>query len=230
METSLSESKHKYRVAHWIQEVARAVVSFKLSGKTSLALSKNDELVTGYLEAREGHFKILVIQFIQMIGFKVIVTAGLLVVGGFLVLNQEMNIGQFVAAEIIILLVITSVEKLILGLESFYDVLTSLEKMGQVVDKEIESQTGEKPLFNKDFNLEFDKVGYEVPDRELPILNNISFSIRPNSRILVQGESGSGKSSLAFDTLYAEGQRRYVESLSSYARQFLGKLNKPKVD
>ncbi len=196
METSLSESKQKYKVAHWIQEVARSIKSFKISGKTSIALTKNDLLVDDYLKARESHFKILVIQFIQMIGFKVIVTAGLLIIGGLLVLNQEMNIGQFVAAEIIILLVITSVEKLILGLESFYDVLTSLEKMGQVVDKEIESQTGETPLFNKDFNLEFDKVGYEVPDRETPILNNISFSIRPSSRILVQGESGSGKSSL----------------------------------
>lgn len=105
------------------------------------------------------------IQFVQMIGFKVIVTAGLLIIGGLLVLSQEMNIGQFVAAEIIILLVITSVEKLILGLESFYDVLTSLEKMGQVVDKEIESQTGETTVFSEDFNIEFDKVGYKVPDR-----------------------------------------------------------------
>ena len=62
-----------------------------------------------------------------------------------------MNIGQFVAAEIIILLVIGSVEKLILGLESFYDVLTSLEKMGQVVDKELESQEGDKPNFEEEF-------------------------------------------------------------------------------
>ncbi len=73
-----------------------------------------------------------------MISFKVIVTASLLLIGGALVLNQEMNIGQFVAAEIIILLVIASVEKLILGLESFYDVLTSIEKIGQIVDKDLE--------------------------------------------------------------------------------------------
>lgn len=77
-------------------------------------------------------------QFMQLIGFKVLVTFGLLVIGGALVLNQQMNIGQFVAAEIIILLVINSVEKLILGLETFYDVLTSIEKLGKVVDKELE--------------------------------------------------------------------------------------------
>ena len=100
LETSLSESKYKYKVAHWIQEIARAIVSFKLSGKTSLALDKNDLLVDEYLNYRESHFKILILQFIQMIGFKVLVTGGLLLIGGILVINQQMNIGQFVAAEI----------------------------------------------------------------------------------------------------------------------------------
>ena len=61
-------------------------------------------------------------------------------------------------------------------------------------------------------------------------LRNISLSLPRNQLIVMTGVSGSGKSSLAFDTLYAEGQRRYVESLSSYARQFLGQLPKPDVD
>ena len=196
LQTSLIESKIKYKVAHWIQEVARTVVSFKLSGNTNLALTKNDALVDKYLEARENHFKILVLQFIQMIGFKVVVTASLLLIGGALVLNQEMNIGQFVAAEIIILLVIASVEKLIVGLESFYDVLTSIEKIGQVVDKELESQDGEKPLFKHGLKVELDAVSYGVKNREKLILKNISLKIEPKSRILVMGESGSGKSSL----------------------------------
>ncbi|MFQ3306682.1 MAG: ABC-type bacteriocin/lantibiotic exporter with double-glycine peptidase domain, partial [Polaribacter sp.] len=142
------------------------------------------------------HFKILVLQFIQMIGFKVIVTASLLLIGGALVLNQEMNIGQFVAAEIIILLVIQSVEKLIVGLESFYDVLTSIEKIGQVVDKELESQEGEKPLFKSGVTIELDAVSYRVKNRKKAIIHNISFTLKPTSRILIQGESGAGKSSL----------------------------------
>ena len=61
-------------------------------------------------------------------------------------------------------------------------------------------------------------------------LKDIDVAIARNSLTVITGLSGSGKSSLAFDTLYAEGQRRYVESLSSYARQFMGRLNKPKVD
>ena len=196
LQTSLDESKNKYKVAHWIQEVARSLVSFKLSGNTSLALTKSDDLVFGYLEARESHFRILVLQMIQMIGFKVLVTAGLLVIGGALVLSQEMNIGQFVAAEIIILLVIASVEKLIIGLESFYDVLTSLEKLGQVVDKKLETQEGVKPEFDNGISIQLDKVSYSVTDRNRPILSDISLSIDRGDRLIVKGESGSGKSSL----------------------------------
>src|ERR1700732_3315622 len=61
-------------------------------------------------------------------------------------------------------------------------------------------------------------------------LRDVSLDLPRNSLVVFTGVSGSGKSSLAFDTLYAEGQRRYVESLSSYARQFLGQLQKPDVD
>ena len=196
MDTSLEESKLKYKVAHWIQEVARSQVSFKLSGRTSLAVDKNDNLVSEYLKSRESHFRVLLMQFIQMIGFKVLVTAGLLAIGGLLVLNQEMNIGQFVAAEIIILLVITSVEKLIRGFETFYDLLTSLEKIGQVVDLKLENQGGEQPLIDDDeLAVELDKVSFSTASKK-HILHDISFKIEPGSRQLVIGENGSGKSTL----------------------------------
>src|SRR5213594_1103490 len=70
----------------------------------------------------------------------------------------------------------------------------------------------------------------EVRGARVNNLKNISFSIPINQMTVVTGVSGSGKSSLAFDTVYAEGQRRYVESLSAYARQFLERMDKPDVD
>lgn len=126
LKTSLEESKYKYNVAHWLQEVARTNVTFKMAGETQLALEKTEKETSKYIAARESHFKILVQQYALMISFKVLVAAGLLIIGGILVMEQQMNIGQFVAAEIIILLVLNSVEKLIVSLEVLYDVLTSL--------------------------------------------------------------------------------------------------------
>ncbi len=197
LQTSLDESENKYRVAHWLQEVARSIISFKLSGKTNLALTKNDNLVSEYLESRENHFKILVNQFLQLVGFKVLVTLGLLLIGGILVLNQEMNIGQFVAAEIIIILVINSVEKLIMGLETIYDLLTSLEKLGQVVDRELEPQDGEKPFGKNDkLEIELDGVYYQAQDKERYILEDINLKISPECMMLIKGDSGSGRTTL----------------------------------
>ena len=79
--------------------------------------------------------------------------------------------------------------------------------------------------------LDYDsKTHIIIKDAHLHNLKHIDLAIPRNKLNVITGLSGSGKSSLAFDTLYAEGQRRYVESLSSYARQFMGRLNKPKVE
>ena len=70
----------------------------------------------------------------------------------------------------------------------------------------------------------------EIKGARVNNLKGVDVRIPRNQFVVIAGVSGSGKSSLAFDTLYAEGQRRYVESLSSYARQFLGRMNKPECD
>lgn len=197
MDTSLDESKSKYKVAHWLQEIARSLLSFKLSGSTNLSLQKNDKYTSKYLTAREGHFGVLKVQYIKMIVFKVLVTGGLLAVGGMLVLNQEMNIGQFVAAEIIILLIMGSVEKLTRGLDNVYDVLTSLEKLGQVLDLKIEKQESDNSLLEGEaLYIELSEVDYISEDANKMILEDINLTIAPGEKILVDGGNGSGRSSL----------------------------------
>lgn len=197
LETSLYESKYKYKVAAWLQEIARNNFSFRNELNYDYALQKNDYLVTDYLKYREKHFNVVKRQFAQLIVFKVIITASLLSIGGYLVLSQEMNIGQFVAAEIIILLVIGSVEKIILGLETFYDVLTSVEKIGVVTDMvlEEESATDVKSCFTS-LTLEIDNLTFKFPGSDSFILKEITLEIKPAEKIIIEGSNGSGKTTL----------------------------------
>ena len=197
LSSSLKESKYKYKVVSWLQEIARNNFSFKKQENFEFALEKNNQLVEEYIYYSEKHLKVIKRQFTQLIGFKVIITACLLLIGGYLVLNQKMNIGQFVAAEIIILLVINSVEKIIIGLESLYDVLTSVEKIGQIVDLKMEEPREE----NSDYcftnlSIETENLKFKYPEAADDVLNDINLKIEPSEKIYLEGINGSGKSTL----------------------------------
>ena len=197
LSTSLNESKYKYKVVGWLQEMARNNFSFQKRESFEFGLEKNDSLVAEYLKYREKHFNVIKKQFGQLIAFKVTITASLLLIGGFLVIKQQMNIGQFVAAEIIILLVINSVEKIIVGLETFYDVITSIEKIGQISDLEIEELTNQKhetPPAN--IILETTDVGFKFPDSNKAVLEQTTLKIESCERIIVEGDNNSGKTTL----------------------------------
>jgi ABC-type bacteriocin/lantibiotic exporter with double-glycine peptidase domain len=199
LQTSLKESKHKYKTAHWLEELARTETTFKLAGETDLPLNRTNKHVGDYLEYRESHFKVLVQQYSLMVVFKVIVALGLLAIGGILVMEQLMNIGQFVAAEIIILLIMSSVEKLIASLETIYDVLTSLEKVGQVTDLTLENQTGNSTselCGQNGMELQLNDVTFFYPGKSKPNLSDINVHLEPGDRMVITGGNGAGKRSL----------------------------------
>jgi ABC-type bacteriocin/lantibiotic exporter with double-glycine peptidase domain len=197
LETSILESNQKFRVAYWLQEIARAHTTFKLAGKTNLPATETDKRTEQYLIARENHFIILRQQMIMLIGFKVFVAAALLIIGGILVINQQMNIGQFVAAELIILLVLGSVEKIILCLETIYDVLTSLEKIGQVSDLKLESNNNSENFYSeRPLAVELIDVSFSYPMSQNLTLEHINISVKSGEKICITGDNGSGKSTL----------------------------------
>lgn len=197
LENSLKVSKYKYKVAGWLQEMARNNYSFRKEINYDYALQKNDNFAREYLNYRESLFGVLKRQFSHLILFKVFITISLLSIGGFLVISQEMNIGQFVAAEIIILLVINSVEKIILGLETLYDVLTAVEKIGLVTDLAMEEDTVYEA--NKSYqaiSLTTEGVGVTFPGSVRNIINNINVKINQGERVFIEGQNGSGKTTL----------------------------------
>lgn len=197
--TSLEESKHKYKLAHWLEEVGRTSISFKLVGKTDYALERSNVHAENYLEAREKHFKVLVSQYSLLVVFKVLVVTGLLGIGGVLVMEQQMNIGQFVAAEIIIVMIINSIEKLIRNIETVYDVLTGIEKVAQVTDLSLEKDEGidiRTNIKTDGLDIKLNDVCFKYPHSNSYTLQNINISIKPNDNVVIAGRNSSGKSTL----------------------------------
>jgi ATP-binding cassette subfamily B protein len=196
LEASLRESNYKYSVASWIQELARAFKSFKVSGNHNLHLSKTDALVGGYLQARTDHFHVLKFQYWSLIMFKLLITAAMLIIGAVLLIEQELNLGQFIAAEIVILTVLAAVEKLILSLDKAYDVLTSLEKLNKVTEKEVETNGSiTYAPTGKGIDIKIQQLNFGFKEGE-SILQDINLSIAPGQKIAVMGEAASGKSVL----------------------------------
>ncbi len=195
LQTSMEESDFKYKMLGYLEELARVITSFKFSRNNSLHLDKTDEYVSGYLKARTAHFKILLFQYWTLIVFKVLITSAMLIVGAYLLIDQQINIGQFIAAEIVILLVINSVEKLIINLDKVYDVMTSVEKITKVTEKPLENNgqrilDTQKGISIAAQNLTF---GYEGPR---PVLKDVSFAIPAGTKVAIQGKFGAGKSTL----------------------------------
>ena len=195
-DASIEASNQKYATAGWLEEIARLVKTFKYAKNTSLNVAKTDKIVSKYLQARTAYFNVLLTQYWSLISFKLVITAAMLMVGAFLLVDQQINVGQFIAADIVILSVISSVEKLIGTLDKVYDVLTSVEKLSKITESDTETQGSVLlPDIAEGVSIAFSKVnfGYHNTNK---VLQNISFTMQPGQKICIMGESGSGKSSI----------------------------------
>ncbi len=215
METSLQESKYKYKIVYWLEELGRVVVTFKLAGDNNFPVQRTDQLTVEYLNARTKHWRILMVQFISGIVFKIMILGSFLIIGSLLVMENELNLGQFVASELLVLYIIESVEKLILLHETGYDVLTSLEKIGQVMDLPIEREDGirveEFCESQQAIGIEMRNLSYSFDGDKTRVLDDINLKIEPGERVVVAGYDASGKSTL-------------LQIVSVLKRDFIGTL------
>jgi ATP-binding cassette subfamily B protein len=196
IQSSINESDKKYEVASWIEDIASSVKTFKINQKNDLHLSGTDNRVMSYLDYRTKHFKVLAIQYKTIIAFKVVITLVMLVIGTYLLINQKLNIGAFIATELVVLSIMAAVEKLIKSLESYYDVIAAFAKLKKVTELP-EENNGEIVLEKtaEGMELEFRNVNFSFADNA-PILQNINFKIPANSITQISGSLGSGKSLL----------------------------------
>ena len=193
-EASLEESNYKYDIGGWVQEIARGIKTFKFFNSFNLHLEKTNYLLEGYLRSRNRHFQILKLQYWSLVIFKILITASMLIVGGILLIRQEINIGQFIAAEIIILTIMNAVEKLIVSLETVYDLLTSIEKINKITEKPIDEDGTYEYIKKQGIEIEAKNLSFGF--EKTPILKNISFLIKPGQKVAITGDGDSGKTVL----------------------------------
>lgn len=198
LSSSIAESKYKYKVAHWLEELARALHSFKLAGSTDLPLRKTDYNVNNYLKNRKVHFRVLVTQFSFIVLFKALITGGLLIMGTLLVVDRQITLGQFVASEIVIILILNAVEKIIMYMDVVYDLLAAVDKVAQVTDLPIEKVGGldfPATQFNG-FHLRTKNLNYKYGLSGYYALKGIDLEIKAGEKVCITGPGNSGKTTL----------------------------------
>lgn len=184
--TSLRESSCKYEAVAWLEEVARTPVLFKSEAAMRHSVTRAELLARAYLTARRAHFSKLVRQLIGGLALQVIAGAALLGIGGLLVLERQLTLGQLVAAELVVTAVSASFATLGKHLEKFYDLLSALEKLGKLIDLPLEPVGGAREFSNGPARL--------LLRGALPGRGNLE--VAAGERALVAGASGDGKSAL----------------------------------
>lgn len=198
LKTSKEESEYKYETVAWVEEGARSLETMKLARENTMFMEKIDRISGNYLQARLNHFGVLMKQYRGLIWYKVLVTAMLLVLGGLLVIEQRINIGQFVAAEITILTIIASLEKIMLSVEHIYDTLIAVEKVSEITSIETEEQGEKEVETEQGLAIELKDLSYKFENNADYTLNKINLNIKPGEKVCITGEQGSGKSLLLY--------------------------------
>ncbi len=228
LQSSIKESKYKYKVVYWLEELARTISSFKLSGNTSLPIKKTDYNVNNYLKNRKAHFGVLISQYSFILLFKALVTGGLLIMGTVLVVQREITLGQFVASEVIIILILSSVEKIIMYMDVVYDMLTAVDKIAQVTDLPLERSGGldiPKNRVQKGFEIKIKGLKYKFSKSSDYALRGIDLEIKSGENICITGKGASGKTVLTNTIAGLNNQYEGIITMDGFSLKDLDLMN-----
>lgn len=194
--SSIKESKAKYNVAAWLEDVVGCPTAFRYRGAAEFALDQADHLTYEYLIARKKHFRIVMRQIIFALGLQAFASTALLGLGGWLVIAGQLTLGQLVAAELIVTVIVGSFAKMGKHLQSYYDLLASVDKLGILFDLPMERQDGLLQLSQKQpAEVHVNDVKFSTLSGK-PAHSKINLQVESGERVMLMGPSGSGKSRL----------------------------------
>lgn len=197
VDSSVKESKKKYVMAAWLEDIARCPVTFRTDGGSEFALERADRAIHDYLTARKKHFRILMRQVVFALALQALASTALLAIGGWLVVSKQLTLGQLVASELIVAVIVGSIAKLGKHMESFYDLLAAVDKLGQLFDLEIEHPDGDlSGTSSGPATVELTHLSCSLAS-----FDTIDWTLKPGELVAVVGNAGSGKSRLC-DVIY----------------------------
>ncbi|MCM8536287.1 MAG: ABC transporter ATP-binding protein/permease [Lentisphaeraceae bacterium] len=182
--TAISESSAKYEVAAWLEEIARVPRAFRTGETQQWIFDKSDELTTKWVKTRKSHFRVLFLQIISVQFLYVVASVILLGLGGWLVLKGSLSIGQLVAAELIVTGIVYSISKSGKHLETWYDLMAAVYKVGQLLDTPIHRTGGEQvvPSQESGSSLQFNNLSWKA-SRKDRAFKNINLSVEAGGKI-----------------------------------------------
>ena len=197
--TSISESKAKYKVVAWLQEVGRHRSTFKARSAEAFAHDALDERLRGYLGARRAHFTVVLRQTIGVLALHTLASASVLGLGAALVIHQKLTLGQLVAAEIVVNSIVAGVAKLGKYVETYYDLVAALDKLGHLEDLATDDDRGPAPHGDGAFDVTCDIHGRRcraAPGERVAVIRSLRgstevfdrlFAFTPDPSIRIDG-------------------------------------------
>jgi ABC-type bacteriocin/lantibiotic exporter with double-glycine peptidase domain len=197
--TSIEESKAKYAVAAWLEEIARNPMLFKWAGSPEFVARFSDTVARDYLKACGAHFNVVMRQHVGVLFLHTLANTTLLGLGGWMVIEKQLTLGQLIAAELVVNAMLAGLSRLGKSLQSYYELMAAMDKLGYLLDLPQERTSGEQLRHGGEAAaVSLHKLSFRYGDGESgrKVLHELGAEARPGERIALTGRSGSGRGTL----------------------------------